>query len=138
MPKFFYLDNNSKQCGPFEASDLKTKPVFGHTLVWTQGMENWEPAENVPQLAFLFELPQNEIEPQQQTNPSFYTPPANESLGIIWGAVAFLLPLVGFGYSLIMRKKKPLASRQAAYLAIAGMLLNLILNYFWGNDLPKF
>ena len=41
---YFYSENN-KQLGPFTIEELKTKRIKKSTLVWTDGMGEWTPAE---------------------------------------------------------------------------------------------
>jgi membrane protease subunit (stomatin/prohibitin family) len=54
----YFVAINNQQQGPFDAATLAQKARDGQlsrsTLVWKQGMANWTPAENVPDLANLF------------------------------------------------------------------------------------
>lgn len=54
MSQYFYIDNQGKQKGTFTAEELKQENIRKETLVWTQGMEQWKPAQEVPELSFLF------------------------------------------------------------------------------------
>jgi membrane protease subunit (stomatin/prohibitin family) len=51
----FFLAINGQQAGPFEFVLLRSKVISGdlkpETLVWRQGMANWTPARDVPELA---------------------------------------------------------------------------------------
>lgn len=51
----WYLGVNGQQQGPFDGPDLPTKVSSGEltpdTLVWTAGMEQWQPAREIPALA---------------------------------------------------------------------------------------
>ncbi len=53
-----YLGVNGQQAGPFEPAILPTKIASGEltpdTLVWRQGLAQWTPARDVPDLARLF------------------------------------------------------------------------------------
>lgn len=53
----FYIVENGAQAGPFGSADLRAKATAGllnpDTLVWTDGMANWTPAQQVPQIAVL-------------------------------------------------------------------------------------
>lgn len=50
--EYYILINNSKQ-GPFPKEELMKKGLCAHTLVWCAGMNDWQPASNVPDLADL-------------------------------------------------------------------------------------
>lgn len=54
MEEYFYLDGNNQQKGPIASSDLLKYGVTKHTLVWRNGMNNWQAAAAVPELAALF------------------------------------------------------------------------------------
>jgi membrane protease subunit (stomatin/prohibitin family) len=57
----FFAAINSQQAGPFDLNALKGQAVGGNltreTLVWKQGMANWLPAGQVPELAGVFSAP---------------------------------------------------------------------------------
>lgn len=46
MIKFYVLDNN-QQKGPFSENELKSILLTNETLVWCEGMENWDYAKNI-------------------------------------------------------------------------------------------
>jgi membrane protease subunit (stomatin/prohibitin family) len=56
--KSFFVAVNGQQQGPFDMGGLSQRQQQGQltreTLVWTQGMANWTPAGQVPDLAALF------------------------------------------------------------------------------------
>jgi membrane protease subunit (stomatin/prohibitin family) len=58
VTKAYHIAINGQQAGPYSAGDLQGMITAGHlnrqTLVWTQGMANWLPAEQVPDLANMF------------------------------------------------------------------------------------
>ena len=53
-----YAAINGQQTGPLNAQALQAAIAGGTltkaTLVWKQGLPNWVPAENVPEVASLF------------------------------------------------------------------------------------
>lgn len=57
-PVSFYVGLDGVQQGPFDMAGLSAKVKVGlltrATLVWKEGMANWLPAENVPELQSLF------------------------------------------------------------------------------------
>lgn len=45
--KYFILDSNNQQQGPFSIDELKSRAVGQETLVWAEGMADWTPAWQV-------------------------------------------------------------------------------------------
>ena len=54
MNRYFYIDAEGKQKGTFTPMELREEGVRRDTLVWTQGMEQWQRAGEVDELNFLF------------------------------------------------------------------------------------
>ncbi|MCX7933753.1 MAG: SPFH domain-containing protein [Planctomycetota bacterium] len=58
LPGQFYAAIGGQQAGPFDLQTLRSQAVSGaltrETLVWRQGMANWTPAGQVPELSALF------------------------------------------------------------------------------------
>lgn len=54
----YYLATNGHQTGPFTRAELREKHSKGEvtrdSLVWTQGMKDWQPVEDVKELASVF------------------------------------------------------------------------------------
>ena len=50
----YYIANNGQQIGPFEVQDLLANGLNQSSLVWCEGMTNWLPATQVPEVAQLF------------------------------------------------------------------------------------
>jgi membrane protease subunit (stomatin/prohibitin family) len=54
----YFVAFEGKQTGPFDIQTLESQAVSGRltrqSLVWTQGMAQWTPAEQVPELAKIF------------------------------------------------------------------------------------
>lgn len=58
MNLYYYIDEQNTQRGPFQASELTAHGVNASTMVWTYGMEQWLPADQVPELVpFLSQAP---------------------------------------------------------------------------------
>lgn len=51
--KFFIVENN-QQTGPFTIEEMAAHGVTPSTPVWREGMSDWAPAGNLPELAPLF------------------------------------------------------------------------------------
>jgi len=54
MGQFYYLTPQNEQKGPVDASQLSAYGVNANTMVWTQGMPQWVPAGQVPELKPYF------------------------------------------------------------------------------------
>ena len=74
MNRYFYIDSEGVQKGTFTLEDLRKEPVRKETMVWTQGMPEWQRAKDVVALQPLFEIPTT---PQMQYNEA--TPPQKTS-----------------------------------------------------------
>lgn len=51
--KFFIVENN-QQAGPFTLEEMASRGVTPSTPVWREGMSDWTPAGNLPELQPLF------------------------------------------------------------------------------------
>ena len=54
MEKKFYYTDGKERFGPYLIEDLKLYRLTESTLVWAEGMSDWKPAGQVPELAVLF------------------------------------------------------------------------------------
>lgn len=52
MKEFFYLDGKDQK-GPFLVKQIANKNLTAETLIWTEGMDNWQKLKNVPELVHL-------------------------------------------------------------------------------------
>lgn len=74
---YWYLDSNNNQMGPVELTDLPYYGVDGNTMVWTEGMDNWTYARNVPEVMAIInnaEATPNSNPSPQNTNPQGFGP----------------------------------------------------------------
>lgn len=53
MAKYLYMNEQGKQCGPVEETQLAACGVTPSTLVWCRGMRNWRPASEVIDITIL-------------------------------------------------------------------------------------
>ncbi len=74
MNQYFYIDNDGKQQGSFVPEELRTEGIKRDTLVWTNEMADWQPANEVEELKFLFADSAGYYPPQTPPK-SFSTPP---------------------------------------------------------------
>lgn len=70
--KYFILDSNSQQQGPFTIYELKDRGINEQTLVWAEGMDNWQPAWQVEEIKrLLFDQPAGTPPPPPHSTDSF-------------------------------------------------------------------
>lgn len=70
--KYFILDSNSQQQGPFTIYELKDRGINEQTLVWAEGMENWQLAWQVEEIKrLLFDQPAGTPPPPPHSTDSF-------------------------------------------------------------------
>ena len=80
MKKYFIVENN-QQSGPLSIDELRNKRVSPSTLVWFEGMTNWEQASAIDELSGLFRT-------TPPPPPSYYqttTPPSPVNYAPIGG-----------------------------------------------------
>lgn len=83
MNRYFYIDAEGQQKGPYLPEELRQENIKRETLVWTQGMEQWKRADEVAELGFLFSSQgavTNPVEPQAQQQPYVYAEQANTQI----------------------------------------------------------
>ena len=51
---YYFIDAYGQQQGPLELSQLNGSLITPDTMVWHEGMSNWQPARTLPELAHLF------------------------------------------------------------------------------------
>lgn len=69
MANYYYLNARNEQQGPVAAEKLLDYGVTKNTLVWKEGMSQWEPAGNVAELNSLFAGQQTPPPPVPPPNP---------------------------------------------------------------------
>lgn len=56
MKQYYYLHNN-QQVGPVPMDQLASKPITPTTLMWAEGMPDWIPANQIPELQAVLVRP---------------------------------------------------------------------------------
>ena len=51
--QYFFMDQNSKQQGPFTLEQIKKADIFTNTMIWYEGLESWKPAEEIEEFTWL-------------------------------------------------------------------------------------
>ncbi len=77
--KYFVIENDVQK-GPFTIYELKDKHISSDTLVWTEGMENWTPAWQVPELKSLLYPGQETPTPPPYNPQQQFDQPSDSSL----------------------------------------------------------
>ncbi len=62
----YYISNNGEKAGPFDLNDMLANGLTRDSLVWCQGMADWQPALQVPEVAALL----NQVPPQPASQPA--------------------------------------------------------------------
>ena len=57
MNREYYYFTNGEQRGPLSIDQLKMAGIKPDTLVWTEGMDDWELAEDVGELKSILSKP---------------------------------------------------------------------------------
>ena len=78
--KFFVIINNEQQ-GPFTIKELASKRITPDTEVWTDGMDDWALASEVPQLVTLIRRTRT-VPPARKRNPKESSKTANRSISV--------------------------------------------------------
>ena len=81
MKQYYYVDGNNQQQGPIDAAQLPSFGVTAKTLVWCEGMANWQVAGEIPELASFFAAKQPEIPAQPQIQPGTPAQPQMQQQG---------------------------------------------------------
>ena len=71
----YFIVNNGQQAGPFELHELLANGLNANSYVWCEGMPNWPPATQVPEVAALLQQtppPPGYQQPYQQ--PGYQQP----------------------------------------------------------------
>jgi len=102
METYYYMDKNNQQQGPVSASELTRKGVTLDTLVWKEGLSNWQAASTISELSDIFK-PQPKISAKEKIdtamakNPVFsFINPYFEyiSKGKLFGLVYIVMAIV--------------------------------------------
>ena len=111
MNLYYYLDRNNQQQGPVEANELPKNGVTKNTKVWKQGMNEWQTAGSIPEIAGIF--------PPTTTPPPFagsHTPPPQPQSTIqqtqkpdnllVWSILATVLCCIPSGVVAIIQSNR--------------------------------
>jgi TM2 domain-containing membrane protein YozV len=117
MSQYFMAVGNTQQ-GPFPREHLLTQGLRPETMVWTEGMPQWQRADSIPELASLFVAtpvvaPANYATRNSYAAQAAQYQPTNINgtkiaagvCGILFGALGihkFILGLTGAGVTMLL------------------------------------
>lgn len=106
MQKYHYSDGTNS-FGPFTLEELKEIGIVPDTYIWFEGMTNWKPAKELPELSFLIAQGEKPYYTQAGPPPPHYgqsTPPPYGTLVaqpppsyLIWAILSTLFCCLPFG-----------------------------------------
>ncbi len=77
MSTYFISPDGQNQEGPLSLDEIHARFAAGHlppgTLAWREGLANWSPIADIPELRDLLLAPQ--VAPQPAAQPATYAPP---------------------------------------------------------------
>jgi TM2 domain-containing membrane protein YozV len=112
----YYIADGATQKGPFPREHLLAQGLRPETIVWTDGMSQWQRADSIPELASLFVAPPiappvGYATPAATLGPQFAPESINGTkvaagiCGIILGALGvhkFILGFTGAGVTMLL------------------------------------
>ena len=117
MQEYFFLDAQNQRQGPYAGEQLPTYGVTATTLVWKQGMADWQQAGQVEELAPLFgtrpapsNYPMPEQNPYAQAGQSTAATGANYQIQpdnwLVWAILVTICCCTPFGIVAIYKSAK--------------------------------
>lgn len=105
MKKYFYL-KNGQQIGPFTYDELWNQKISPNTMVWFEGMKDWQKAHSFPEFVNWFpkraavqrKRPQQTRKPQQPARQIQRRPAPKKSYRGIIGIGVFLVGVIAIFY----------------------------------------
>ncbi|HLG03989.1 MAG TPA: DUF4339 domain-containing protein [Bacteroidia bacterium] len=137
--KHYYYADNEQQLGPFTIEELKSKRLKKTTLVWTDGMPDWTPADEFEELKDILisgppPLPKKSNaspagEPVQikqtpilVTSSKYDQTYTKEDDATVLGVILFIIPIA---FTFIPFKTEEDYSRANAFIAIGALVIRI-------------
>ncbi|GAB6008253.1 DUF4339 domain-containing protein [Dysgonomonas reticulitermitis] len=90
----FYIIVNGQQQGPFSLDELKEKGIQKDTLVWSEGMSDWQQAGDVIELKSLFGVTPPPLSQRTPSNNEQKTNFGNQTLLAVIAIVILIAVIV--------------------------------------------
>lgn len=144
MKYYYFINSFNNRKGPFRIDELHNYNILRTTLVWCEGMPNWQPAGQVPELAFLFQS-QNYGQGYSQSYTQAPRPMSNKPDSyLVWSilnlifcnlfvgiaALVFSI-LVEYNWDRLKYEQAASASKNARLLNIIGLVLGILSVVVW-------
>lgn len=113
----YYVAVNGQQTGPYPQQELIMRGVTPETLVWCEGMSDWQQAGTIPELMYLFS---NLSQPQPQ-QPYMQQPSAPFGQQPMYGQ-----PMPGYGQNIPSCDSHPNYKTLAIIATVVGALFSCI------------
>jgi len=99
--KYYYYVKDEQRFGPFTLEEIKAQKIKKSTLIWADGMENWETSETIEELKdFLVSEPppipkkiQPEIKKEKKINPKYDLTYRKETKASFVGWLLLIIPV---------------------------------------------
>lgn len=112
MREYYYLDGNNERKGPVALEDLASYGVTEETMVWKEGMANWQSAGMVPEVIAALSASPATTPPPSPAPPS--PAPAGGSTcsrrkpdnNLVWAILTTILCCLPFGIASIVYSTK--------------------------------
>jgi hypothetical protein len=62
MQTYYYIDKNGQKQGPFSAEELSERGVTSDTLIWQEGMNDWQTAGSISELSTILKMKISKME----------------------------------------------------------------------------
>ncbi len=99
MTRYFYIDSEGTQKGPFTIDELRVEQIRKEHLVWTQGMAGWKPAYDLAEMKPLFEVSDTSHQNKYVTTPPPYHQAATSEMPVLpktWMVESILVTILPF------------------------------------------
>lgn len=87
MNEFYYINSNNEKIGPVALTDVAKHSINSQTLVWMQGMAQWQKAAEVPAIMkhIIPDIPQTPTTPQMPPLPNngYKNNPYNQGFNVV-------------------------------------------------------
>jgi tetratricopeptide (TPR) repeat protein len=148
--KHYYYAINDQQFGPFTVDELKTKRLKKSSLIWTEDMVDWAPAETFLELKEILiseppPIPKKTIAtptveiikitpPKSQVSSTKYDLTYDKEIEATYlGVVLFAVPIIINFSGVITFATEESFNQAKVILSISSLLIRIAITYYVGN-----